>query len=564
MSSAPIDRLLRDLRGFVGKRHVLTAPSRTRPFSKGYRYGSGPVLAVVRPGNPLEQFRVFRACVEAGVIVIAQAANTGLTGGSTPEGTYDRPVVIINTLRITGIHSIVGGRQVVCLAGSTLYDLEKKLAPLRREPHSVIGSSCIGASVVGGVCNNSGGALVQRGPAYTEYALFARVSAEGKVELVNRLGLDLGLDEEETLERLGTGSFSDADVMDDNRAASSHDYVARVRDVEAPSPARYNADPAKLFETSGSAGKVMVLAVRLDTFPKEERTATFYIGTNDPDELDRLRRQILGQFRTLPVAGEYIHREAFDVAARYGKDIFVAIERFGTDRLPKLYALKASIDRLAHRLGFLPDNLSDRLMQAIADLLPQHLPSRMREWRDRFEHHLILKMGGNGIDEARKLLEDVFPSQSGDVFECTDKEAAKAFLQRFAVAGAAIRYREMHRREVGDIIALDVALRRNDRDWLEVLPQPIASRIVTSLYYGHFMCHVFHQDYVLRAGIDAVETEHLMWHELDARGAKYPAEHNVGHLYPAEPQLAQHYRTLDPTNAMNPGIGQTSRNHCWH
>lgn len=39
----------------------------------------------------------------------------------------------------------------------------------------MIGSSCIGASVIGGVCNNSGGSLVKRGPAYTEMALYAQL-----------------------------------------------------------------------------------------------------------------------------------------------------------------------------------------------------------------------------------------------------------------------------------------------------------------------------------------------------------------------------------------------------
>ena len=68
----------------------------------------------------------------------------------------------------------------------------KVLKPLGREPHSVIGSSCIGASVVGGICNNSGGSLVQRGPAYTELALYGRVNADGTAELVNHLGIDLG------------------------------------------------------------------------------------------------------------------------------------------------------------------------------------------------------------------------------------------------------------------------------------------------------------------------------------------------------------------------------------
>ena len=81
-----------------------------------------------------------------------QAANTGLTGGSTPDGRdYDREIVIISTLRITKIRLIDEGRQVICLAGATLFELERTLKPLGREPHSVIGSSCIGASVMGGM-----------------------------------------------------------------------------------------------------------------------------------------------------------------------------------------------------------------------------------------------------------------------------------------------------------------------------------------------------------------------------------------------------------------------------
>jgi len=167
--------LLAQLRAIVGDAHVLCGDKPTRRFRKGYRFGDGPVLAVVRPGTLLEQWRALQAIVAANAIVIMQAANTGLTGGSTPDGAdYDRPVVILNTLRLTGVQLINEGRQVVCLPGATLDRLEKELAPLGREPHSVIGSSCIGASVLGGVCNNSGGSLVRRGPAYTEMALSPR------------------------------------------------------------------------------------------------------------------------------------------------------------------------------------------------------------------------------------------------------------------------------------------------------------------------------------------------------------------------------------------------------
>jgi D-lactate dehydrogenase len=164
--------VVRALSAALGRRNVLTGDRQTLRFRRGFRSGSGGALAVALPGSLVEQWEALRICVEARVIVIMQASNTGLTGGSTPDGDdYDRPVVIVNTLRLGRIDLIEDGRQVVCLPGATLYRLEALLAKVGRAPHSVICSSCIGASVVGGISNNSGGALVSRGPAYTECAL---------------------------------------------------------------------------------------------------------------------------------------------------------------------------------------------------------------------------------------------------------------------------------------------------------------------------------------------------------------------------------------------------------
>ncbi|HEY9317662.1 MAG TPA: D-lactate dehydrogenase, partial [Achromobacter sp.] len=69
--------LLAQLRAVVGPTHVLTSDSATRRFCRGHRTGEGKVLAVVRPGTLLEQWRVLQAVVQSGRIVIMQAANTG-------------------------------------------------------------------------------------------------------------------------------------------------------------------------------------------------------------------------------------------------------------------------------------------------------------------------------------------------------------------------------------------------------------------------------------------------------------------------------------------------------
>lgn len=557
------DALLAQMRQIVGASHVLTDEQSTRRFRKGHRTGEGNVLAVVRPGSLLEQWRVLQAAVAADRIVIMQAANTGLTGGSTPDGEdYDREIVLISTLRITGVQLINDGQQVVCLPGATLDRLEQALAPLNREPHSVIGSSCIGASVLGGICNNSGGALVRRGPAYTELALYAQVKDDGSLELVNHLGIDLGDSPEEILTRLQNGDYTPQQVRNEEHAkASDARYGEHVRDVDADTPARFNADPSRLFEASGSAGKLCLFAVRLDTFPKEPSTV-FYIGSDDPHDLTEVRRHLLAKLPRLPIAGEYIHRTAFDIGEKYGKDTFLVIDKFGTARVPAAFAMKSRVDGFFERFGL--RGVTDKVIQALMNLLPSHLPARMREYRDRYEHHLLVRVSNDTLEQTRAFLTEYFSgSASGAFFECDADEGRKAFLHRFAIAGAAIRYREAHRSSVEDILALDIALRRNDRDWVETLPQEMEEQIIHKLYYGHFFCHVFHQDYIVRKGIDPIEMEHRMWKLLDARRAEYPAEHNVGHLYVAKPALSGFYRKLDPTNTFNPGIGHTSKKKHW-
>lgn len=552
------------LKNIVGSAQVLTGERSTERYRKGFRSGGGKALAVVFPTRLLQLWQILQTCVAADKIVIMQAANTGLTEGSTPSGQdYDREIVIVSTLRLDHIQVLDNGKQVVGFPGSTLNKLERLLKPYGREPHSVIGSSCIGASVIGGICNNSGGALVKRGPAYTEMALYAKLDADGQLRLVNHLGIKLGDTPEEILTRLEKGDYRPTDIEHGELRASDNEYASRVRDVDADTPSRFNADKRRLFEASGCAGKLAVFAVRLDTFAKEDKEQVFYIGTNDTAVLTELRRHILSQFENLPVAGEYMHRDIFDIAEVYGKDTFMMIDKLGTDQMPRFFTLKGRVDATLNKLPLLPHNLTDSLMQKLSKLAPNHLPPRMKQYRQRFEHHLLLKMAGPGIAEAQQYLQSYFAQADGDFFVCTPEEGKKAFLHRFAAAGAAVRYHAVHADKVEDILALDIALRRNDSEWFETLPAEIDSQLVHKLYYGHFMCHVFHQDYVVKKGADSHALKEQMLAILNQRGAEYPAEHNVGHLYHAKADLQAFYQDADPTNSFNPGIGKTSKQKHW-
>lgn len=554
--------LTRQLREIVGRQHVLVTAAAKKSYVTGYRYGQGEALAVVRPGSLTELWRVAQACVNAGAIIIMQAANTGLTGGSTPEGAYDRDVVVIATMRLRRIHLLDDGKQAVCLPGATLDELQRELAPYGREPHSEIGSSCLGASVTGGVCNNSGGALVRRGPAYTEAALYARVTASGELELVNELGINLGTRPDDMLDRLEQGAFS-TEVALQARACSARGYVSEVARVDEPTPARFNANPAYLHHASGSAGRLIVFALRLDTFPQPEDVRIFHIATDSAEDLTKLRRRMLAHEACVPIAGEYLSREMFRLAETYGKDTFLAVKLLGTRRLPMLFGFKRWVDRLAGMFGAGGVAASDHLLQWTAAMAPRHLTRESAEAGRRYAHHLLLKLDADQVSFVEGILAGDLGGREVYSRQYEPGDGAGLFLHRFAAAGAVIRYATLNRNRLGDFIALDVALPRNTTDWTALVPEVLKDIVAGEFLYGHFFCHVFHLDLVLKRGTDAEAFKHAILEAFEARGAECPAEHNVGHLYAAKPALWEFYRALDPTNSLNPGIGQTPRTQDW-
>ena len=557
-------KVINDLKLIVGKKYVLTNKLNKEPYSKGWRYGQGSALAVVKPGKLIEMWKTLELCVKNDIIIIMQAANTGLTGGSTPYGDgYDRPVVIINTMRMDDIHIINDGNQIIGLSGSTLYDLEKKLKPIGKEPHSVIGSTSIGASIVGGVCNNSGGSLVKRGPAYTELALYAKVNRNGKLELVNELGIELGSNPVEILNNLQNKNYSRNDILSSKKLASDDKYSSIVREIDSNKPARYNADKRLLYGVSGSAGKVAVFAVRLDTYNTPKKNQVFYVGSNDSNVFWKLRREILSKFKTLPTSGDYLHRDCYDAAKKYSKDTFVVIEKLGTNFLPTLFELKRKVDHISKKTSLLPNNLSDKLMQLFSKLLPNHLPKRIENYRELFEHHWIIEMSDDGIEEARSFFKEFFNKNEGDFFECTEKEGKKAILHRFTAASAFGRYSAINEDKIGGTMSMDIAFPRNEKNWFEVLSKEIDDMFEMKLYYGHLFCHVLHQNYIIKKGVDPKKAKEKLFKTYDNRGAEYPSEHNVGHEYHAKNTLKDFYKDLDPTNTFNPGIGKTSKLKNW-
>ncbi len=562
MKNFQLDKLKERLISIVSHKNVLFGERETRSYRTGIRVGFGEAVAVVLPNDLLELWEIVKLCILLDKIILIQAANTGLTGGSTPDGDkYDRDVVIINTRYLDKIFLLNQGKQVLACPGASLYKLEEILEPFNREPHSIIGSSCIGASIVGGVCNNSGGNLIKRGPAYTELSLYAQLNSDGQLELINHLGIDLGQSPEEILRNLQESNFNLNNISTTGKKASDDTYKDLVRDFNSKTPARFNSDKTRLFEASGCAGKIIVFAVRLDTFLKSKKKKVFYFGTNNPSNITAIRKTILAQFRGLPEMTEYMHYSSFDGADKYGKDTFMIIKYLGKGIMPTLFRFKRLIDMFFTFIPFIPQNIFDKFLQYLSKFSPDHLPFRLREYRRRFNHYLIIVATDSVIEEARCLLDDLCDNKDlADYFECDDFEGQDILLHRYVAGLAPKRSKIMNNHESGEVLALDVALPRNCESWHEIIPDLILEDALESFQMAHFMCMVFHWDFLLKRGTNADEIKRKMLKRFDDLGAKYPAEHNVGHIYKANDDLASFYKKLDPINSFNAGVGQLSKN----
>ena len=117
--------LPRALAAIVGENHVLTDAQDTAPYTTDWRKQyRGTADAVVRPASTAEVSAVVRLCSEAGVAIVPQGGNTGLSGGSVPTGRTRE--VVLSLARMKRI------RQPDSLNDTLTAELRHDLAEVRR------------------------------------------------------------------------------------------------------------------------------------------------------------------------------------------------------------------------------------------------------------------------------------------------------------------------------------------------------------------------------------------------------------------------------------------------
>jgi D-lactate dehydrogenase (quinone) len=456
-----------------------------------------------------------------------------------------------------------------------------------RESHSILGSTFLNPTTAAGVALGSGGTQCRKGPAYTERALYLKISTnkwqEKVVEVVNTLGIE-GMEERELppgrarkhmdsmAYRIDTwGRWIKEGYERDMKyscpectiAASDVGYAAKLCRHDSKSVSRCNAD------TSGpdlcrSEGKVIILATVHDTFPKPVATKTFWLGFDSLETALQFRKQVgLDNPADLPVSMEYMDRDAFDVIDRAGRVLGTAIKLVGTSSpiVRRLWHVKLLIEALPFAGA---PQIIDKLIYNINGLFPALLPSAIMEIGHNRDHHVAMTVGDFGDGNMERLLDRLqkFASEKGQekiiVHECTTpKEAAALTAFRFVAAPA---FRTWCVGEGVQGYSVDYALPKNGG----AIP-PLSSDVTTApepvkrMRYSHFACNVVHEDLAYGPGVDIHEAKHALKKVVEyGCGGKLPAEHGHGTEYIAPPETLNRWKKMDPLNVLNPGVGGLS------
>jgi FAD/FMN-containing dehydrogenase len=127
MTAAEKTTVVQELSALVGADAVLTEPHELARYEQGWRYGRGTALAVVRPSSTADVARVLAFTNERGIRVLAQGANTGLVGASTPDASGE--MVVLSLERLSRELEIdVIDRTVTAGGGALLSQLDAALA----------------------------------------------------------------------------------------------------------------------------------------------------------------------------------------------------------------------------------------------------------------------------------------------------------------------------------------------------------------------------------------------------------------------------------------------------
>ena len=149
------------LAAIIGDQHVLAGASDTAPYLTDWRRQfSGSAVCVVRPASTAEVSAVVRLCAEAGVAIVPQGGNTGLSGGSVPAGAQRQ--IVLSLSRLNRIRELDALNDTITVeAGCVLAEVQRAAAEADRL--FALSLAAEGSCQIGGnLSTNAGGVNVLR------------------------------------------------------------------------------------------------------------------------------------------------------------------------------------------------------------------------------------------------------------------------------------------------------------------------------------------------------------------------------------------------------------------
>lgn len=177
----PVEEFIAACRALIGAEHVLLDDPDKAPFLTDWRKRySGVALAVVSPKTSQEVAAIVSLCAKAGVAVVPQGGNTGLSGGATPNNSGRQ--IVVSLRRLNKIREVNLPNQTVTVeAGCILQHVQELAAAQQRLfPLSLAAE---GSCTIGGVlATNAGGTAVLRYGSARELCLGLEVvTADGQI-----------------------------------------------------------------------------------------------------------------------------------------------------------------------------------------------------------------------------------------------------------------------------------------------------------------------------------------------------------------------------------------------
>lgn len=425
----------------------------------------------------------------------------------------------------------------------------------------------------------SGGTQCRKGPAFTERALYLKISTnkwnECIIDTVNTLDVDGLEDRKDVLKRnyrdpmdsvpyrLDTfGRYiterGDRDMYytskDCHRVASDTTYAQRLCELSS-SVNRANADTHGPY-CCRSEGKVILLATVHDTFPKASSTKTFWISFDSLDMAQQFREKVaLDNPSEVPVSMEYLDRDAYDVIDKSGRVMANCIHWIGMTSPLLRMMWNAKIYFEASNPGIV-----DKMLHHMNDFMPSVFPKKVQLMAAKYDHHITITVGDFGNQEIENFLMrmDKFvdassnyasESASTKVYECQSPSEAHGLSAARFVAAPAFRTWCVANNVSG--FSVDYALPGNGNS-LPSLPKTALKR----MRYSHFACNVVHEDIAFPVGENVDEIKHALKVSVEKEcGGKLPAEHGHGTEYTAPKTTQSRWMQMDPLNVLNPGIG---------